>query len=105
MSPAPRVVRSSRRSAGDTPMKTVVTRPVRKIVIGVAVVSISLGVPPTAHALHPKLSIIDGLATALDADKAASFTWVDRNAEAMKALGTELWGTPELSFREFKSSR
>src|SRR3954467_15420067 len=42
---------------------------------------------------------------ALDADKAAAFDWLDRNADAMKALGLELWRTPELSFREFKSSR
>src|SRR3954451_2504642 len=42
---------------------------------------------------------------AVDADKAAAFDWLDRNADAMKALGLELWRTPELTFREFKSSR
>src|SRR3954451_17755336 len=42
---------------------------------------------------------------AVDADKATAFDWLDRNADQMKALGLELWRTPELSFREFKSSR
>ena len=67
--------------------------------------SISVGLPPTAHALHPESAIAGVPAAAVDADKAAAFDWVDRNAEMMKAIGADLWGTPELSFREFKSSR
>src|SRR5438128_58971 len=53
--------------------------------------------------LHAQLG--RGARVAVDPDKAAAFDWLDRNAAAMKALGVELWGTPELSFREFRSSR
>jgi aminobenzoyl-glutamate utilization protein B len=41
----------------------------------------------------------------VDPDKTAAFDWLDQNAAPIKALGAELWGTPELSFREFRSSR
>jgi aminobenzoyl-glutamate utilization protein B len=46
-----------------------------------------------------------GAEVPVDPDKTAAFDWLDRNAPAIKALGAELWGTPELSYREFKSSR
>lgn len=40
-----------------------------------------------------------------DPDKAAIFHWVDSNVSGMNKLGLEIWNTPELSFREFKTSR
>ena len=86
-------------------MQIAVKRRIRNIGIGLAVVSISVGLPPTAHALRPESAIAGVPAAAVDADKAAAFAWVDRNAETMKALGAGPLGTPELSFREFKSSR
>jgi aminobenzoyl-glutamate utilization protein B len=39
-----------------------------------------------------------------DLDKTTAFNWLDRNLVSIKALGAELWKTPELSFREFRSS-
>src|SRR4029079_19685204 len=68
-------------------------------------VSIWVGLPAAANALRPERAVEDASAAPVDADKAAAFAWIYRNAETMKALGTDLWGTPELSFREFKSSR
>jgi hypothetical protein len=41
----------------------------------------------------------------LDPDKAAAFKWIDSNAEAIDKVSLELWNEPELSFREFKTSR
>jgi aminobenzoyl-glutamate utilization protein B len=73
--------------------------------IGLAALSICVGLPPTVHAVHRGVAIADGLATPADRDKAAAFDWIDRNGETMNALAIELWRTPELSFREFKSSR
>ena len=86
-------------------MQTARKRGVRRIGIGVALIAISVGLPPVADAIRQEPPIRDASAAPDDADKAAAFDWVDRNAETMKALGTDLWGTPELSFREFKSSR
>ena len=42
---------------------------------------------------------------AVDPDKAALFDWIDSNVSHMNKLGLEIWNTPELSFREFKTSR
>jgi len=86
-------------------MQTVLKRSIRRIGIGLAVMSISVGLPLVADALRPEATIGNASAAPIDADKAAAFAWVDRNAETMKALATDLWGTPELSFREFRSSR
>jgi len=86
-------------------MHIAVKQRLRKIGVSLAVASISVGLPPTADALRPQPTKTDASAATLDADKAVAFDWVDRNAETNKALGVELWGTPELSFREFKSSR
>src|SRR6185437_5502186 len=44
-------------------------------------------------------------AVAADPDKAAIFRWIDSNVSGMNKLGLEIWNTPELSFREFKTSR
>jgi len=41
----------------------------------------------------------------LDADKAAAFAWIDANTDAIDKVSLELWNEPELSFREFKTSR
>lgn len=40
-----------------------------------------------------------------DPDTAAIFRWIDSNISGMDQLGLEIWNTPELSFREFKTSR
>ena len=86
-------------------MLTELKRRSRRIGIGLAVVSIWVGLPAAANARRPERAMGVALAAPVDADKAAAFAWVDRNAETMKGLGTDLWNTPELSFREFKSSR
>jgi len=87
-------------------MQTTVRRRLGRIGIGFAVVAIAVCFPPGADALHPEAATARASAAApADADKAAAFTCIERNADAMNALGTELWETPELSFREFKSSR
>jgi aminobenzoyl-glutamate utilization protein B len=41
----------------------------------------------------------------LDADKTAAFQWIDSNSEMTNKLAEEIWRNPELSFREFKTSR
>jgi metal-dependent amidase/aminoacylase/carboxypeptidase family protein len=41
----------------------------------------------------------------LDVDKAAAFAWIDANTDAIDKVSLELWNEPELSFREFKTSR
>jgi aminobenzoyl-glutamate utilization protein B len=86
-------------------MRTAVKRRVRRIGIGLVATSIWVGLPPAADAVRRGPAMADGSAPPIDGDKTAAFDWVDRNAETMKALATDLWGTPELSFREFKSSR
>jgi aminobenzoyl-glutamate utilization protein B len=43
--------------------------------------------------------------SALDPGKATAFGWIDSNTEAIDKLSLELWNEPELSFREFKTSR
>jgi aminobenzoyl-glutamate utilization protein B len=87
-------------------MQTAARRRIRRIAMGFAIVAIAICLPPAADAVRPEAGTADTSAAApVDADKAAAFNWVDRNADGMKTLGTELWGTPELSFREFKSSR
>ncbi|HYT75779.1 MAG TPA: amidohydrolase [Vicinamibacterales bacterium] len=92
-------------------MHAAVKRHVRGTGIGL-LVAISLTLPSAIGAAPAPVTARDSPAVAhasvrgaLDADKAAAFDWLDRNADAMKALGMELWRTPELSFREFKSSR
>ena len=87
-------------------MHTAARRRIRRIGIGLAMVAIAVCLPPKADTVRPEAGTADASAAApVDADKAAAFNWIDRNTNEMKALGTELWGTPELSFREFKSSR
>src|SRR5947208_2287053 len=88
---------------GNTRMQTAVRRHIGRIGIGLAMVAIAVCFPPAVDAVRPDAGTADASAAApVDADKAAAFNWIDRNADEMKALGTELWGTPELSFREFK---
>jgi len=86
-------------------MQTAVRRRIGRIGIGLAMVAMAVCLPPAADAVRPDARTADALAAApVDADKAAAFNWIDRNADEMKALGTELWGTPELSFREFSQA-
>jgi aminobenzoyl-glutamate utilization protein B len=40
-----------------------------------------------------------------DSNKAAAFAWIDANGSTIDNLALEIWNEPELSFREFKSSR
>jgi aminobenzoyl-glutamate utilization protein B len=54
----------------------------------------------TAHPSSPSAE-----AAAADPDKAAIFRWIDSNVSDMNKLGLEIWNSPELSFREFKTSR
>src|SRR3982750_839581 len=96
---------------GVTQMHATAKRSVRAAGIGL-LVAISLTPPPAIGAARAPVTDRDSHSAAqtsvrgaVDADKAAAFAWLDRNADAMKALGLELWSTPELSFREFKSSR
>src|SRR3954462_1301709 len=86
-------------------------RTVRAAGIGV-LVAISLTPPPAIGAACAPVTGRDSPAvaqtsvrSAVDADKAAAFDWLDRNANAMNTRLLGLWRTPELSFREFKSSR
>ena len=44
-------------------------------------------------------------ATPVDADKAVAFRWVDDNAAALRKVTLNIWNTPELAMREYKSSR
>src|SRR3954471_11134963 len=92
-------------------MHAAAKRLVRNAGIGL-VVAISLTPPHAIGAARAPVTGRDSPSVAqtsvrgaLDADKAAAFDWLDRNAAAMQALCLELWRTPEVSFREFKSSR
>src|SRR4051812_42888167 len=102
---------NARLSGGVTQMHAAAKRSARDGGIGL-LVAILLTPPPAIGAAGAPVTRSDSPAVAqtsvngaVDADKAAAFDWLDRNADAMKALGLELWSTPELSFREFKSSR
>src|SRR6185312_14793131 len=44
-------------------------------------------------------------APVVDPDKTAAFAWIDENSETVKQLSLQIWNEPELSFREFKTSR
>src|SRR3954465_14269046 len=72
------------------------------LLAGVAVLG-AIGAPLTFRD-SPALPQTPG-AGGLDRDKATAFGALERDADAMKALGAELWRTPELSFREFETSR
>jgi aminobenzoyl-glutamate utilization protein B len=86
-------------------VRTALKQRIWRIGIGLAAMSTCVGLAPAADAVRPESTIADAPAGPVDADKTAAFDWVDRNSEAMKALGMDLWGTPELSFREFTASR
>src|SRR6266571_4841562 len=84
-------------SGGVKPMHAAVKRHVRGTGIGL-LVAISLILPSAIGAAPAPVTARDSPAVAhasvrgaLDADKAAAFDWLDRNADAMKALGMELW--------------
>src|SRR3954471_24485803 len=84
---------NARLSGGVKQMHAAAKRTVRAAGIGV-LVAISLTPPPAIGAARAPVTGRDSPAVAqtsvraaVDADKAAAFDWLDRNADAMKALG------------------
>lgn len=71
--------------------------------LAVAVSAVAFGVAGALAQATPHA--VDSGRAPLDRDKAAAFAWIDHSSDALKQLTLQIWNTPEVSFREFKTSR
>src|SRR5581483_7249604 len=90
--------------AGDRGMSNARRSGLGWVAIGLVMVAVPVCLAPAAGAVGDERAAANAQAPRIDVDKTAAFNWIDQNVDQMKALGKDLWGTPELSFREFKSS-